>query len=149
MNIRLIPINDTEMDEVFSLVKRELYSYIDAVSGWDDAFQRRRLETEYQPDWFYWISIANERAGLVCFKPYNNAYHVHFLIVESEQQSKGTGRLVMEYLHKLAYQEQRDSITLSSFVPNSRAISFYKNLGYQITDSEDDFVSMTLSISKS
>jgi len=130
------------MDAVFSLVKQELYSYIDAVFGWDDTFQRRRLETEYQPDWFYWIHIANERAGMVCFKPYNNAYHVHFLIVEPKKQGRGTGCLVMEYLHKLAYQEQRESITLSSFVHNSRAISFYKNLGYQITDSEDDFVSM-------
>ena len=137
------------MDAVFSLVKRELYSYIDAVFGWDDTFQRRRLETEYQADWFYWVYTGNERAGMVCFKPYNNAYHIHFLVLEPERQCRGIGRLVMEYLHKLAYQEQRECITLSSFVQNSRAISFYKNLGYQVTDSEDDFVFMKWSSGKS
>ncbi len=49
--------------------------------GWDDDFQRERLTNEYEPHWFSWILAEGERVGLLCCKPYDDALHVHLLII--------------------------------------------------------------------
>ena len=53
MTIQLLPVPEQEFPEVFSSVKQALYDHVDAVFGWDDQFQRQRLSSDYQPEWFY------------------------------------------------------------------------------------------------
>lgn len=42
--------------------------------------------------------------------------------------------------------EQREKITLSSFIVNQQAVRFYQTLGYQITDREEDFYTFALQL---
>ncbi len=143
----LIPVLEGEFDDMFSAVKCALYPYVEKVFGWDDSFQRNRLKTDYEPSWFYWLISENKRVGLLCYKPYDNAYHVHLLIVFPEHQNQRIGVKVMDYIAELAKIEQRDCITLSSFRCNVRALSFYQRLGYQVVGNSDEhFVSLSLRI---
>ncbi len=83
----------------------------------------------------------------MCFKPYDNAYHIHLLIILPQYQGRTLGKEVMTLIHKRAMEEQREQVTLSSFRSNTRAISFYQALGYQIVDDGDEnFVGMTLTL---
>ena len=142
MNLK--PVRDSEFEALFSTVKQGLYPYVDAVFGWDDNFQRARLKNDYKPSWFYWIIINNTRVGLLCFKPYENAYHVHLLLVFPDYQNQNIGSKVMRHIHQLTLTEQRSRVTLSSFKVNHKAISFYQKLGYQVCDDRDaDFVSLS------
>ena len=144
MTIKLQPILPAEFDDLFAIVKQAIYPYVEAVFGWDDDFQRRRLVEEHQPEWFYWVYVHAERIGLLCFKPYDNAIHVHLLIVFPDYQNQKLGQLIMSYVHDLAKVEGRERITLSSFVLNTGAIAFYKRLGYQVVEIEDDFLTFEL-----
>lgn len=146
MEITLKPILAQEYGLRFSTVKEALFEHVDAVFGWDDDFQRKRLIGEYDPTWFYWIYKNNQRIGLLCFKPYDNSYHVHLLIVLPDFQNQGLSQMTMDYVHQLAQAEQRKSITLSSFIRNEKALTFYKKLGYDITCVESDFYVLTLYI---
>lgn len=142
--ITFTPVTEDEFDSLFSVVKQGLHPYVDAVFGWDDDFQRERLKSDYQPDWFYWIYSGSEQVGLLCYKPYENAFHVHLLLLFPEYQGKQIGRRVMDKIKREALAKQRDTITLSSFTINRGAVRFYQQLGYQITESDKDFYSMAL-----
>jgi len=148
MSFQLEPILDTEAELKFHALKQGLFEHVDAVFGWNDDFQKERMSQEYQTDWFYWIKRDKTRVGLICFKPYDNAYHVHLLLVFPECQNQGVGQQVMHALHQQARQQLRDKVTLSSFVRNRKAIQFYQRLGYTILNQEDDFVSMSLTLSQ-
>lgn len=143
MNICLDLVHSHEFDQLFFAMKQGLFPYIDAVFGWDDDFQKKRLLNEYQPDWFYWIKQGSVLVGLLCFKPYDHAYHVHFLIVFPEYQAKGVGTAVMDYVHTLAKEEGRKEVTLSSFRSNKNALRFYKKLGYQTIQEDEHFLSLS------
>ena len=87
----------------------------------------------------------------MCFKPYDNAYHVHLLIIFPQYQGQSLGKEVMSlsYIREPS-EEQREQVTLSSFRSNTRAISFYQALGYLVVDEgDDDFVGMTLNLANS
>jgi len=139
----LHPILPEEYDLRFAIIKDAIFEHVDAVFGWDDDFQQQRLNEEYDPTWFHWIYHEEQRVGLFCFKPYDDSYHVHFLVILPNFQDQGLGRNTMDYLHQLAQAELRKSITLSSFSRNEKALAFYKRLGYEITHVEKDFYSLT------
>ncbi len=143
-------VSNSEFEELFTCVKQGLFIHVDNVFDWDDDFQRQRLLNDYHPSWFHWVYRGKERIGLVCFKPYDNAYHIHLLIILPQYQDQSLGKKVMSLIHEKAHQEQRNQVTLSSFRSNTRAISFYQALGYQIVDdSDEDFVGMTLYLANS
>lgn len=81
MDIELIDVPQSEFEQVFIVVKEGIFPYVEAVFGWDDQFQRERLICAYQPHWFSWILQSSERVGLLCCKPYDNALHLHMLII--------------------------------------------------------------------
>ena len=143
MEITLKPILKQESDLRFSVVKEAIFEHVDAVFGWDDDFQRKRLIDEYDQNWFYWVYKNSQRIGLLCFKPYDNSYHVHLLAIFPDSQNQGLGQMTMDYVHQLAQAEQRESVTLSSFIRNEKALKFYKKLGYGVTNVESDFYVLT------
>ena len=144
MTIQLLPVPEQEFPEVFSSVKQALYDHVDAVFGWDDQFQRQRLSSDYQPEWFHWIVSQQNKVGLVCFKPYDTAYHIHLLILFPQYQNQGLGQVVMQQINTLVKSEGRNKITLSSFARNTKAIQIYTRLGYQVIEEDECFVSMAL-----
>ena len=147
MDIKLVQIKADEFDSLFSVVKQALYAHVDAVFGWRDEFQRKRLMDDYEPNWFNWIYQEEQRVGMLCFKPYDNALHVHLLIVFPEFQNQKLGEKVMKYVQHQACLQGRDSITLSSFVRNEHAVRFYKSLGYRVVDRDENFYSLSLQVS--
>ncbi|MGF1694457.1 GNAT family N-acetyltransferase [Vibrio lamellibrachiae] len=140
--MNLQPITDNEFESIFIVVKRAIFEHVDAIWGWDDNYQIERLQTSYESNWFHWLYYSNQRIGLICYKRYEDSFHVHFLIVFPEYQRQGYGQQAMNLIHHQAINEQRRSVTLSSFIRNEKALEFYSKLGYQIKNREEHFVSM-------
>ncbi len=146
MEIQFEAIKNSDYELLFKVVKEGLYSYVNEVFGWDDQFQHSRLKQDYQFEWFHWVYCRGENVGMVCYKRYNNAMHVHLLVIFPKYQGQGFGSRVMEKIKVEACSEQREKITLSSFVINQQAVRLYKGLGYKVTDSDNDFLTLTLSL---
>lgn len=146
MEIEFKPIKESEYDSLFQVVKEGLYHHIDAVFGWDDEFQHSRLRNSYQFDWFYWVYCQGKKVGMLCYKPYDNAMHVHLLVIFPSMRGQSYGSRIMEKIKVDAICEQREKITLSSFIVNQQAVRFYQTLGYQITDREEDFYTFALQL---
>jgi len=146
MDIQLVQIESDEFESLFSVVKQGLYSHVDAVFGWCDKFQVDRLKRDYEPHWFHWVYLNNAQVGMLCFKPYDNALHVHLLIVFPEFQNQKLGESVMNVVHEIAREQGRSCVTLSSFTRNESAVRFYKSLGYKVTESDENFLSLSLQV---
>lgn len=137
--IRFEGIADPYNDDVFQRIKTGLHPYVDNVFGWDDNFQRQRIKNEYQPDWFYWALTDDQCLGLVCFKRYDQALHLHLIIVDEAFRGQGYGKRIMQAIHDCADDEAR-AVTLSCFRCNTPALRLYETLGYTITSEEPDFL---------
>jgi len=149
MKLVLEPIVESEFEDLFVRIKEGIFPYVDAVFGWEDAFQRQRLENEYQLDWFYWVKVEKDRVGVLCYKRHNASCHVHWLIVFPEWWQRNIGTSIMAFVQKKARENGCTAVTLSSFKCNANAIQFYQGLGYVIIEEEEDFVSMFLSLAAS
>ena len=146
-DLNLVALHETEFGDVFMLTKATLFPYINDTFGWHDDFQYQRLKNDYPLSWYYWVKYQNKRVGLLCFKPQTKSYHIHLLIVFPEFHRQGLGSKIMAQVYDIAERNQCDSITLSSFKSNKKAIEFYRKLGYKITnDSDKDFVTMKLDV---
>ncbi|MCV3277006.1 GNAT family N-acetyltransferase [Aeromonas hydrophila] len=148
MEIELAGIASSEFEQCFAAVKEGIFPYVEAVFGWEDDFQRERLTSEYEPHWFSWILAEGERVGLLCRKPYDDALHIHLLIIFPPHQCRQLGSAVMARLHREAAWEGRHRVTLSSFSANQRAIGFYRRLGYQVVAEEPAFVSLSRPVTR-
>ena len=102
------------------------------------------MRENYQPEWFHWIYMESTRVGLICLKPCDQAFHLHWLVIEKDHRSRGYGKKVMCKIHDLA-RSQRKDITLSSFKCNKRAIKFYQSLNYEIIGEDEHFLFFRLS----
>jgi ribosomal protein S18 acetylase RimI-like enzyme len=149
MDIQLKQIGSDEFENLFSVVKQGLYSHVDAVFGWCDEFQVNRLKNDYEPHWFYWVYLNNTQVGMLCYKPYDNALHVHLLIVFPEFQNQKLGERIMSIVHEVAREQGRSDVTLSSFVRNEPAVRFYQSLGYRVTESDGNFLFLSYQIASS
>lgn len=143
MGIELVDVPQSEFEQVFTAVKQGIFPYVEALFGWDDQFQRERITNSYLPQWFSWILHGGERIGLLCSKPYEDAQHVHLLIIFPQYQGRQLGAAVMERLHQEAEREGKCRVTLSSFTENHGAIRFYERLGYNVVEEDQEFVSMS------
>ena len=137
--LTFIPVPTSEFDEVFALLKAGLHDVIDDVFGWNDAFQRQRLQDDYQWSWMHWVVEHGQKKALVCFKPYDQALHLHLILVYPEFQRQGLGQRIMADIQTMAFSERRD-ITLSAFKKNTGAVSLYRTLGYALEQEEAHFL---------
>ncbi|WCN15509.1 GNAT family N-acetyltransferase [Marinomonas mediterranea] len=140
-------MEDPYSDEVFRLTKSGLFPYVDEVFGWDDEFQKQRMLNDYEAKWFHWVYSADSRIGYVCFRPYDQALHLHLIVLDQNVIGQGLGKKVMDEIHKMAADEERD-ITLSSFRCNERAVKMYESLNYEIIEEEEHFLLFRKSYNK-
>lgn len=148
MEITLAGVPSSECEQRFAAVKEGIFPYVEAVFGWDDEMQRARLTSEYEPHWFSWILVGGERVGLLCCKPYEDALHVHLLVIFPRHQGRQLGSAVMARLQREAASEGRLRVTLSSFTANQGALRFYRRLGYQVVAEAPAFVSLSRPVTR-
>lgn len=139
MSITFQQMEDPYSDEVFRLTKSGLFPYVNEVFGWDDEFQKQRMRVDYRPEWFHWVYFTGSRIGYVCFKPYDQALHLHLIVLDHDVIGRGLGKKVMAEIHRIAAEEKRD-VTLSSFKCNERAVKMYESLNYEIIEEEEHFL---------
>lgn len=143
MNISFRSMDDPYSKEVFEMTKVGLLPFVDEVFGWNDEFQKQRIRDDYKAEWFYWVCYENSKIGYVCFKTYEQALHLHLMLVSTPYLGLGHGKRIMKAIHDIARSEFRD-VTLSCFKCNQRAVSLYNSLNYEITEEEEHFLMFRL-----
>jgi GNAT superfamily N-acetyltransferase len=139
--IRLIPRFEGTVDRqaLFELYKLSLHEYIDQTFGWDENFQRERFEKSYPDSECTLITIGSATAGYFALRNEVEAVHLSLLLLRPEFRNRGIGREVMQTLmSRVAESDQ--PLTLSCFLCNEAAMSFYQKLGFSVVTKDEHFV---------
>ena len=78
----------------------------------------------------YLIIYNNETIGHLGIKSYKKSLSLKDIQIDSRHQSKGIGKMCLNWIETIALKNAHEFIQLSVFKRNKRAIEFYKANGY-------------------
>lgn len=133
-----VPLHQDERITAFQCYKRYMQPVVEEAFGWDEPFQQSYFASRLLPEWFYWISVQDERVGLVCHKTTAASVHIHLLLVFNTAQRRGIGAAATRYLKAQATAKKR-SLTLNCFKNNTAALALYRSLNFEIAGEDDYF----------
>jgi len=141
--IQINPMRSDDLEKAFQLYKEALTQIVDEAFGWDENFQKKRFQNSYKLEWFHWVYKSSHKIGYICFHKKQDEMHLSLLIISDAFRGQSFGQQVMAMLHQRARSESC-KVTLSSFIANKRALSFYQKLGYRIENQDEHFYNMVL-----
>ena len=146
MDIQIKQIKSDEFGSLFSVVKQGLFTHVDSVFGWCDEFQSNRLKMITSRIGF--IGFISMTCELACYvSSLTTITSCTFTHCFSEFQNQKIGERVMNRVHEIAHKQRQNLCNLIELCyKNKPAVSFYQSLGYQVTESDESFVSLSLNI---
>ena len=111
---------------------------IERLAFLDSAFSKRALSYHIVHNLVLCVEKDNRLVGYMCFSPLtkNKKRRVYSIAVHPAFQGFGVGRVLMEYGEK---KSKAKTIILEVDENNSRAISLYENLGFEIFGRYDKY----------
>ncbi|MCX4161011.1 MULTISPECIES: GNAT family N-acetyltransferase [Paraburkholderia] len=139
--IRLVPMSEGTVDRqtLFALYKLSLYEYIDQTFGWDEDFQQDRFSKSYPDPEISLIVLGSATVGYFALRNEPDSLHLSLLLLQPESRNRGIGRTVMHTLMSRAAASGQP-LTLSCFLSNRAAISFYQKLGFRAVTEDEYFI---------
>ena len=126
----LEPASKDDMEFVFNLKKTTLKRYIEAIWGWDDAFQYRLLQDEFNPADNQLIMVNGIKAGILELIINEDRCEIVEIELLPEFQGMGIGtRLIQRIIEE--HKAIGRMIHLGCFKENLAAFTLYKRLGFQ------------------
>lgn len=129
-------IHEDDMDQIFNLLKVNMYEFYDKSSwGWDDTKKKQEITNESAK----FLLVRNKDGKIVGFThfrfeieinhPILYCYELH---IASEVQKKGVGKYLMNLLLLIAFKFKLVKIMVTVFTHNEPALDFYmKSLGFR------------------
>ncbi|MDU8357474.1 GNAT family N-acetyltransferase [Pseudomonas syringae group sp. J309-1] len=134
-----LPEGARDRQNLFALYKQALYEPIDKAFGWHEDFQRHRFNTHYSDQTFVSIEVESVVRGYAVLNYNTGEMHLSLLLLHPDHQNQGIGQRVMKNLMSRAI-EANHVLTLSCFLSNQRAMSFYQKLGFDTVATDEHFV---------
>ena len=133
-NLRKASLDDEEF--AYRVKRTGLRQYVKQVWGWDEDQERRLHARRFREQDFRIIEVEGNDVGIMSFAVKPDCLFVYQLYLLPERQGRGIGRKCM-----LAVMEQGNNlglpIRLRVMKVNTRAVTFYQRLGFEITDVTD------------
>ncbi len=143
LNVVLVPLRETQIDRtmLFDLYKRSFFAFVDQSFGWDEALQQTRFHVNYPDEAIFIVLADGQFAGYISRKFREDSLHLALIMLEPAYQRQGIGRKIMQMVtHEASASNSR--VTLSCFLGNTRALRFYRELGFVIVSEEPWFANL-------
>ncbi|WP_158227282.1 GNAT family N-acetyltransferase [Pseudomonas syringae] len=134
-----LPEDASHRQGLFTLYKQSLYEHIDKAFGWDEDFQLQRFSTHYLDQVLVSVELDSLVRGYAVLKYNAGETHLALLLLHPDHQHQGIGQRAMKNLMSRAI-EANHVLTLSCFLSNQRAMSFYQKLGFDTVATDEHFV---------
>ena len=132
--LRKASLDDEEF--AYQVKRKGLKQYVDQVWGWNEDLQRQLHTRRFREQDFRIVELDGKDVGIISVAVKPDCLFVYQLYLLPEHQGRGIGRKCM-----LAVMEQGQGlglpIRLRVMKVNARAVTFYKRVGFEITDVTD------------
>ena len=141
--VRLSPLSDYPIDrsDLFALYKLSLFKFIDQTFGWVENFQQSRFDKSYPDEAFSVILLGAQAVGYVSQKSELDSLHLSLLLLQPAHRRRGVGRKVMQSITETASLTGK-FVTLSCFLCNKPALTFYRKQGFVIVSTDECFATL-------
>lgn len=141
MNYTLRKADENDKDLSFEIRKNALGKYVEETWGWDEEFQRKYHEEDFDTDILSIIEVDGEPAGTLEVYSDEHSMIISGIYITDKYQNKGIGTKILLNLHKQASAENK-AIRLQVLKVNERAKKLYLALGYEIYNTTETHFQM-------
>lgn len=142
MKIDFIQLVDSNNKYIWKIYVKAMKPHITQIWGWDLDWQKNDFEKNLTKYETYILKADSKPMGYIQYKMNRDHTYINMIILNSEYQSKGYGEFIIK---KILHQSHSHCLKLKCFRVNSSAFAFYKRLGFVVTQSDKDFISLKLS----
>lgn len=93
------------------------------------------LQREFKFGWMQLIKFlirARHLKGMNILKAPKNSLHINDVAIFPQNQGKGLGKMLVEFVIRQAQERKFDYVSLNVWTDNTSAVKFYEKLGFQI-----------------
>ena len=133
----LRPAAESDYQFIWNLGKVTMHDYVDAIWGWDDAWQENRFRSNFDPgNWDVIVAVSavsGVDAGAIQVLTEPDEIYLSNIYLLPEWQGKGIGTLLVGLLIDRA-RASNVPLTLNVLKSNPRAKRLYERLGLTVVD---------------
>ena len=131
----------TDSEFVFATKKKAFREYVEQVSGWHESHQRALHNARFASHDFRIIGFRGTDVGYFVTPSTSEAVTLHQLFILPEYHGRRIGSACMTRIANNANLEQKP-VMLRVLKINTRAIAFYKRLGFVVVNDDPSHLQM-------
>ncbi len=135
MGCHLRQASQEDAEFIYQLKKLTLRSYVEAIWGWNEVYQRERFAASFVPQDHKIIVLDRVDIGELAISATDSGFNIDGIFILPEYQGRGIGSLIITDLIREASQ-RGESIKLQVFKTNP-AIELYRRLGFELAGQTD------------
>ncbi len=135
MEYRLRFAAPEDFEKIHALKCACVKPYVQPIWGWEEGWQRRELEGDFQNiRQFYVIEAEGEFAGFLQYSSeYPVLFHIHELHLLPQYRGRGIGTDILEQCKRVCIAQHRTA-EIGCFQANTRARALYERLGFEVRE---------------
>ncbi|MDE2886964.1 MAG: N-acetyltransferase [Gemmatimonadota bacterium] len=135
--------DSADVDFTFAVKEAAFREYVEKVWGWDGADQRELHEVRFASQDVHIVQYRGTDVGYFSTSSTADRVRVVQIFILPEYQRKGLGSACMRLIVSDASAQEK-SVRLQVLKINTRAIAFYRRLGFSIVDEDNTHVQMEI-----
>jgi ribosomal protein S18 acetylase RimI-like enzyme len=133
-----------DFDFLWELHRVELRPYIEAIWGWDEAWQLEYFQAHFDPSNQRIIRFRDQEIGTIKVEKRENEIFLAYIVILSVYQGKGLGTAVIQELLDKA--KQNELPVKLKVLKTNPARQLYERLGFIVTEEHDTHYWMSTSV---
>lgn len=139
MNVEFHPYQEADKDYLWRVYVEAMKAHIQKMWGWDTAWQEENFEKSLIDYDTSTLQLSTKRIGYLQAKYNQESTFISMIILEPLYQSKGLGPVILD---KIQCIQPDKPLTLRCFQVNKSAYEFYIRSGFEVFETDDNFISM-------
>ncbi len=147
MVYEVVEVDYDDYEFIFYIIKLTLKEYIDSLWGWNEDVEHLFFKEEMTEENAFIIKVDNERIGYLSLLRKKDEVEVENLLLLPKFQNKGLGRGIIKNLIEECRKEEK-KLVLKTFKANKRANKFYRKLGFDLIEENEDYYKYIFKLKK-
>ncbi len=129
MTHQLRPATPADRDFLYALHRATIRPYVEAIWGWDEAWQQARFNRRFDPAKSQIVVVAGLDVGVVAVEESEAGLILALIEIAPDFQCQGIGSRLIQGLARQAH-KRGQPLRLQVLVSNRPAIRLYERLGF-------------------
>ena len=121
---------------IYNLKKLSNYKYIETIWGWDEAYQEKDFDSDFNLHDFQMVTVDGKDIGFIQIIETSETVNITEIHLISAAQGKGIGSSIIRNIIQTAL-DQGKTVCIGCFKENKRAFRLYLSLGFKLIDTTE------------